>query len=287
MGKGLQKVKIALTGKNGQLAKEFIKLLSIRDINFFSFDRKELDISDFEKVEKVLKEVKPDIVINCAAYNLVDKAEEDKESAYATNTRGAENLAKICSELNCKLVHYSTDYVFDGNKKSLYIEKDIPNPLNYYGRTKLEGELKIKEILENHLIFRVSWLYGEGNNNFIRKFLDWAKDKEELKISENEVSIPTNAGKVAEVSLLAIEENLKGLYHLTNSGYASRYELALKIKEYLNLKNKIIPVNSSVFNLKAKRPEFSAMDNNLIKKVLGIDISYWDEDLKEYLKEIQ
>ncbi len=287
MGKGLQKVKIALTGKNGQLAKEFIKLLSIRDINFFSFDRKELDISDFEKVEKVLKEVKPDIVINCAAYNLVDKAEEDKESAYATNTRGAENLAKICSELNCKLVHYSTDYVFDGNKKSLYIEKDIPNPLNYYGRTKLEGELKIKEILENHLIFRVSWLYGEGNNNFIRKFLDWAKDKEELKISENEVSIPTNAGKVAEVSLLAIEEDLKGLYHLTNSGYASRYELALKIKEYLNLKNKIIPVNSSVFNLKAKRPEFSAMDNNLIKKVLGIDISYWDEDLKEYLKEIQ
>ncbi len=287
MGKGLQKVKIALTGKNGQLAKEFIKLLSIRDINFFSFDRKELDISDFEKVEKVLKEVKPDIVINCAAYNLVDKAEEDKESAYATNTRGAENLAKICSELNCKLVHYSTDYVFDGNKKSLYIEKDIPNPLNYYGRTKLEGELKIKEILENHLIFRVSWLYGEGNNNFIRKFLDWAKDKEELKISENEVSIPTNAGKVAEVSLLAIEENLKGLYHLTNSGYASRYELALKIKEYLNLKNKIIPINSSIFNLKAKRPEFSAMDNNLIKKVLGIDISYWDEDLKEYLKEIQ
>ncbi len=287
MGKGLQKVKIALTGKNGQLAKEFIKLLSIRDINFFSFDRKELDISDFEKVEKVLKEVKPDIVINCAAYNLVDKAEEDKESAYATNTRGAENLAKICSELNCKLVHYSTDYVFDGNKKSLYIEKDIPNPLNYYGRTKLEGELKIKEILENHLIFRVSWLYGEGNNNFIRKFLDWAKDKEELKISENEVSIPTNAGKVAEVSLLAIEENLKGLYHLTNSGYASRYELALKIKEYLNLKNKIIPVNSSIFNLIAKRPEFSAMDNNLIKKVLGIDISYWDEDLKEYLKEIQ
>lgn len=287
MGKGLQKVKIALTGKNGQLAKEFIKLLSIRDINFFSFDRKELDISDFEKVEKVLKEVKPDIVINCAAYNLVDKAEEDKESAYATNTRGAENLAKICSELNCKLVHYSTDYVFDGNKKSLYIEKDIPNPLNYYGRTKLEGELKIKEILKNHLIFRVSWLYGEGNNNFIRKFLDWAKDKEELKISENEVSIPTNAGKVAEVSLLAIEEDLKGLYHLTNSGYASRYELALKIKEYLNLKNKIIPVNSSVFNLKAKRPEFSAMDNNLIKKVLGIDISYWDEDLKEYLKEIQ
>ncbi len=287
MGKGLQKVKIALTGKNGQLAKEFIKLLSIRDINFFSFDRKELDISDFEKVEKVLKEVKPDIVINCAAYNLVDKAEEDKESAYATNTRGAENLAKICSELNCKLVHYSTDYVFDGNKKSLYIEKDIPNPLNYYGRTKLEGELKIKEILKNHLIFRVSWLYGEGNNNFIRKFLDWAKDKEELKISENEVSIPTNAGKVAEVSLLAIEEDLKGLYHLTNSGYASRYELALKIKEYLNLKNKIIPVNSSIFNLKAKRPEFSAMDNNLIKKVLGIDISYWDEDLKEYLKEIQ
>ncbi|BBB33411.1 dTDP-4-dehydrorhamnose reductase [Thermotomaculum hydrothermale] len=287
MGKGLQKAKIIITGKNGQLAKEFIKLLSLKNINFFAFDKKQLDISDFNKVNTVLKEINPDFVINCAAYNFVDKAEEERKKAYSVNTIGVENLAKVCRGIKCKIVHYSTDYVFDGNKKALYIEKDIPNPLNYYGKTKLEGEKKIKEICENFLIFRVSWVYGEGGNNFVAKFLNWAKKNKNLKVSENEVSIPTYAKTIAKKSLKAIEEGLTGLFHLTNSGYASRYQWALKIKEYLNLSNNIEPVNSSIFNLKAKRPEFSAMDNSFISKSLGIDIPQWDKDLKKYLEEIE
>ena len=287
MGEGLQKVKIAITGKNGQLAKEFIKLLSEKGLNFIAFDKSELDISDFETVRKRLKETKPDILINCAAYNLVDKAEEDRKNCYLTNTKGAENLAKLCSEIKCKIVHYSTDYVFDGKKNSLYIEKDTPNPLNYYGKTKLEGENKIKEHCENYLIFRVSWLYGKGNNNFVMKFLNWAKHNDTLQIAENEVSIPTSAKRVAAITVKALANGLKGLYHLTNSGYVSRYGLALKVKEILKLRNNIVPVNSEIFNLKAKRPDFSAMDNSLIAKTLDISIPLWHEDLKEFLKEIE
>ncbi len=287
MGEGLQKVKILITGKNGQLAKEFIKLFSEKGLNFIAFDKSELDISDFETVRKRLKETKPDILINCAAYNLVDKAEEDRKNCYLTNTKGAENLAKLCSEINCKIVHYSTDYVFDGKKNSLYIEKDTPNPLNYYGKTKLEGENKIKEHCENYLIFRVSWLYGKGNNNFVMKFFNWAKHNDTLQIAENEVSIPTSAKRVAAITVKALANGLKGLYHLTNSGYVSRYGLALKVKEILKLKNNIVPVSSEIFNLKAKRPDFSAMDNSLIAKALDISIPLWHEDLKEFLKEIE
>ncbi len=287
MAESLQKAKIVITGKNGQLANEFIKLFSEKEIEFFAYDKKELDITDYKQVSFVLHKIKPDFVINCAAYNLVDKAEEDREKAYAVNTKGMENLARVCSKIKCKIVHYSTDYVFDGNKNIPYIETDPTNPLNYYGETKLEGEIKIKQIYKNHIIFRVSWLYGEGKNNFVVKFLSWAKNNRVLNVSENEVSIPTSARRVAEISFKAMEEGLTGLFHLTNSGYISRYGLALKIKEILNLDNSIKPVNSSVFNLKAKRPEFSAMDNKEISRKLNISIPHWEEDLKDYLKEIK
>ncbi len=285
MAKGLQKAKIIITGRNGQLAKEFIKLFSQKEIEFFAYDKKELDITDYKQASFVLRTIKPDFVINCAAYNLVDKAEEEREKAFSVNSKGVENLAKVCSEINCKIVHYSTDYVFGGNKNTPYIETDPTNPLNYYGETKLEGEIKIKQIYKNHIIFRVSWLYGEGKNNFVVKFLSWAKNNKVLNVSENEVSIPTSARRVADISLKAMEEGLAGLFHLTNSGYASRYEFALKIKEILNLDNSIKPVNSSVFNLKARRPEFSAMDNKEISRKLNISIPHWEEDLKEFLKE--
>ena len=287
MAEGLQKAKIVITGKNGQLAKEFIKLFLEKGLNFFAFDKNELDITNFDTVRKRLKEIKPDFLINCAAYNYVDRAEDDRENCYLTNTKGAENLAKICSEIKCKIVHYSTDYVFDGKKNTLYIEKDTPNPLNYYGKTKLEGEEKIKEHCKNHLIFRVSWLYGKGKNNFVIKFLNWANTRDTLQIAENEVSIPTYSKRVAGITLKALKNGLRGLYHLTNSGFTSRYGLALKIKEIFKLKNNIVPVKSEIFNLKAKRPDFSAMDNSLIKTILNIKIPQWDEDLKEFLKEIE
>ncbi len=287
MAKGLQKAKIVITGKNGQLAKEFTRILSKMGIEHFAFKKEELDITNVDRVWSVMKEIKPDFVINCAAYNMVDKAEEERDMAFLVNAKAVKTLAEVCSESGAKLVHYSTDYVFGGEKSKPYIEEDNPSPINYYGKTKLLGEMYLKENLNNFLLFRVSWLYGKGRNNFIYKFLNWAKENRELKVSENEVSVPTWAKRVAEVSLKAMEQGLKGLYHLTNSGYASRYEFALKIKEILNLQNSIKPVNSSIFNLKARRPEFSAMDNSKISTELNFSIPHWDYDIKEYLRELK
>jgi len=180
-------------------------------------------------VKELFYREKPDIVINCAAYNLVDKAEEDYITAYKTNALGVRNLAYLSNKLNAFFVHYSTDYVFDGTKENgLYTEEDTPNPLNEYGKSKLTGERWIVEETENYLLFRVSWVYGRGKQNFIYKLIQWAKNNDYLKIAYDEISVPTSTRTIVEVTLKALDNGLTGLYHLTNSGYASRYEWAKK-----------------------------------------------------------
>jgi dTDP-4-dehydrorhamnose reductase len=274
--------KVLITGASGQLGKEFVKVLSSKGIDFVALERKDLDIANFEKVYKTLKEINPSIVINCSAYNQVDLAETEILKAFSTNAIGPYNLAITCREINAKLIHYSTDYVFDGIKKGLYTEEDSPNPLNQYARSKLLGEDLVKQVLEDYLILRVSWVYGEGTQNFLYKLEEWAKKQEVLKVVVDEFSVPTSTKTIVEVTLKAIDAGLTGLYHLTNSGYASRYEWA---KEYFKLKgiNKLIyPALQADFNLPAKRPKWSVMSNEKISKALGITIRDWREDLKGF-----
>jgi len=272
-------MKFLITGARGQLAREFIAYFQEKGYGFAAFPKDELDVSDFEKVYQTIKEIKPDIIINCSAYNQVDLAEKEKHLAYKVNTIGVYNLAISAREIKAKLVHYSTDYVFDGTKIGFYTEEDQPNPLNEYGKSKLFGEFFIQEILENYLIFRVSWVYGKGTQNFLYKLEEWAKKQEVLKIAVDEFSVPTSTRTIVEVTLKALDEGLTGLYHLTNSGYASRYEWA---KEYFKLKgiNKLIyPALQADFNLPAKRPKWSVMSNEKISKALGITIRDWREEL--------
>ena len=272
-------MKFLITGARGQLAREFIAYFQEKGYGFAAFPKDELDVSDFEKVYQTIKEIKPDIIINCSAYNQVDLAEKEKHLAYKVNTIGVYNLAISAREIKAKLVHYSTDYVFDGTKIGFYTEEDQPNPLNEYGKSKLLGEFFIQEILENYLIFRVSWVYGKGTQNFLYKLEEWAKKQEVLKIAVDEFSVPTSTRTIVEVTLKALDEGLTGLYHLTNSGYASRYEWA---KEYFKLKgiNKLIyPALQADFNLPAKRPKWSVMSNEKISKALGITIRDWREEL--------
>jgi dTDP-4-dehydrorhamnose reductase len=274
--------KVLITGASGQLGKEFVKVLSSKGIDFVALERKDLDVTNFEKVYKTLKEINPSVVINCSAYNQVDLAETEILKAFSTNAIGPYNLAITCREINAKLIHYSTDYVFDGIKKGLYTEEDSPNPLNQYARSKLLGEELVKQVLEDYLIFRVSWVYGEGTQNFLYKLEEWAKKQEVLKVVVDEFSVPTYTKTIVEVTLKAIDAGLTGLYHLTNSGYASRYEWA---KEYFKLKgiNKLIyPALQADFNLPAKRPKWSVMSNEKISKALGITIRDWKEDLKSF-----
>ncbi len=276
--------KYLIIGKNGQLGKEFVKTLDNKKIDFEALGHKECDISDLNRVLEVIEDIKPDIVINCAAYNQVDKAEEDFVTAIKVNSLGVRNLSFACKKLDVFLVHYSTDYVFDGKKEDgLYTEEDTPNPLNEYGKSKLLGEFFLKEETDRYLIFRVSWVYGEGKQNFIYKLMQWAENNDYLKIAYDEISVPTSTRTIVEVTLKALDQGLIGLYHLTNSGYASRYEWAKKVFEIKGIKKFIKPVSSDIFELPAKRPKFSAMDNNLLEKTLGIKIENWDRELYSIL----
>ncbi|MBK3333185.1 dTDP-4-dehydrorhamnose reductase [Persephonella atlantica] len=277
--------KYLIFGKNGQLGKEFVKTFEKEKKEFYALEHKECDISDLSSVLEVFKGIKPDVVINCAAYNQVDKAEEDYRTAIKVNSLGVRNLAFASKRFNAFLIHYSTDYVFDGEKEDgLCTEEDNPNPLNEYGKSKLLGEIFLKEETEKYLIFRTSWVYGEGKQNFIYKLMQWAKDNDYLKVAYDEISVPTSTRTIVEVSLKAVEQGLTGLYHLTNSGYASRYEWAKKVFEIKGIKKFIKPVSSDIFNLPAKRPKFSAMGNDRIKNILKIDIIEWEEEIKRYLR---
>ncbi len=276
-------MKILIFGKNGQLGTEFTKYLEKHKINHLSLSRNECDITDTTQVKNVIKNYNPDFVINCTAYNFVDKAEEDYLQAFMVNTFAVKNLSSICKDFNIFLIHYSTDYVFDGQKQNFYTEEDSPNPLNTYAKSKLSGEILIKETMEKYLILRVSWVYGYGKQNFLYKLQQWATNNDVLKIAVDEFSVPTSTRTIVDITMKAIDAGLTGLYHLVNSGYGSRYEWA---KEYFRIKgiNKLIyPAYQSDFNLPAKRPKWSVMSNEKISKELKIEIKDWREEIKEIL----
>ncbi|MFH2129746.1 MAG: sugar nucleotide-binding protein, partial [bacterium] len=201
--------KILILGSAGQLAKAFISTLEERGLDFVAPVESESSITDFDQISRLLDKTKPGIVINCAAYNAVDAAEEDPETALLVNSRAVENLAQQCEKRSLFLVHYGSDYVFDGNKGDLYTEEDDPNPLNVYGRSKLEGEVAVREIMSRYLVFRLSWVIGPGTQNFLHKLSGWAEQNRILKISADEVSVPTFTDDVVKVTLLALEKGLQ------------------------------------------------------------------------------
>ena len=280
-------MKYLIIGNKGQLGREYEKQLSIIGAEFLGVDIDTLDISNMADTIEFIQNVKPEIILNCSAYNAVDIAEKDMDTAYAVNALGPDNLSMAAKDINALLVHYSTDYVFTGDKSSPYIEKDNALPISNYGMSKLAGENLVINSGAKFLILRLSWVYGDGTQNFIHKLLQWAKDGAELKIANNEVSVPTYTGTIATTTLLAIEKGLNGLYHLTSSGYCTRYEWAIFVLKELGMNNKIIPVSKEIFNLPALRPDFSAMDNSLLSKDLGIELPDWKEDLKRYLSGIK
>lgn len=272
---------IIIFGAYGQLGKAFQSALNQKNISFKAFGR-EIDITNIVILEQIFNEYKPEVIINCAAFNLVDEAEVNFHQAFKINAQGVSNLALCAKKFGAFLIHYSTDYVYDGQKQMFYNEQDSPNPLSIYGKSKLSGEYAIKEILENYLIFRTSWVYGNGKQNFIAKLIDWSKQSEYLKIAYDEFSVPTAAKTIAKISLLTLEKGLNGVYCLVNSGFCSRFEWANLINKKLKLNKFIYPVSKESFNLKAKRPFFSAMDNQLISSLLNIEIPYWQTALEEF-----
>jgi len=275
--------KYFITGANGQLAIEFTSSMAQRGLSYRAFSKDQLDITDFEKAEKVISEEKPDILLNCAAYNLVDKAEDEPEKAFKINSEAVSNLAALCKRHNIFLVHFSSDYVFDGQKKDFYTEEDEPNPINVYGQSKLQGEEAIRRELKDFLIFRLSWLFGDGQQNFLYKLLQWAEEQKSLQVVSDEISVPTFTQDVVKVALKALEEDLRGIYHLTNKGQCSRYECAKYYFRKKGIDREIHSVSSGHFSSKARRPLFSVMSNAKICKELDIEIPAWQDSIDQCL----
>ena len=278
-------MKIVVTGCDGQLGKEIIKELNKENKTLkneiFALNREKLDICDIDKVNSYILSINPDIIINCAAFTKVDLCEDEVELAYKVNSIGPKNLAICCEKVNAKLVHISTDYVFDGNK-NIYREDDITNPQSVYGKSKLLGEQYVQSFCSKYFIIRTAWLYGDGNN-FVKTMLNLSESNNEINVVNDQIGTPTSTKDLAEVILKLIHTENYGLYHGTNKGSCSWYEFAKKIFEIKNIDIKVNPISSNEYSSKVKRPQYSVLDNFLLRTINLDDFREWEEALSEYL----
>lgn len=274
------KDKILITGGTGQLGRELKNLLP----DAISTGSSDLDIIDLDAVNSFIKNNDIKTIINCAAYTAVDKAEETFDTAYKTNVIGPYNLAKM----GLKLIHISTDYVFDGNSNKPYKEEDNTNPISVYGKTKRKGEEEILKNSNNAIILRTAWLYSSYGNNFLKTMIRLGQEKEEINVVSDQIGSPTYAGDLADaiVKILPqINETNKGIYHYTNEGVCSWYDFAITIMELSNLNCKVNPIPSFKYPTKATRPFYSVLDKTKIKETFNIEINHWSEGLKRCLRQ--
>lgn len=278
---------ILVTGASGQLGACFKKISkNYSEFNFIFKSSSEADITDKPKLEKLFSEIKFDWVINCAAYTNVEKAESEEEKTFKINATGAKNLAEVCNENRATLVHFSTDYVFDGKAEKPYKETDKTNPINVYGASKLKGEQSIAEILKEHFIFRTSWLYSEFGHNFYKTILRKIEEKAELNITTSQTGTPTNANDLAEFVLEIIASEYKdfGLYHFSNLGEATWYDFAKAILEFTGNSEDIVLNKSNSFKTIAARPEYSVLDKGKVEQQFSKQVLHWKVSLEKLIK---
>ena len=282
-------MKILITGANGMLASSVKKRLANGN-ELICTDVSDLDITDLEAVKNKVAEIKPEYIINCAAYTAVDKAEDNYDIADKINGDGPKNLAIAAKEEDATLIHISTDYVFNGDLdvSKTYSEEDAVGPVTVYGKTKLHGEQGVQENADKYYIFRTAWLYGEGNN-FVRTMLKLGKTKDELNVVADQHGSPTYAEDLANIIAEAIEKKIPyGIYHTTNQEFTTWYDFTKKIFELANISCKVNPVTTEKYielmNIKqAKRPKNSQLSKEKILSQ-GISIPNWEDGLKRYLK---
>ena len=278
---------ILVTGSNGQLGNE-IKILSKKfaSYNFLFAPRQEISIENSESLQSFFGKNKIDYCINCAAYTAVDKAETEKEKAFAINADAVGNLATICSEYQTKLIHISTDYVYDGNVHVPLKEENAVGPVNVYGASKLKGEELALNTNPSALIIRTSWVYSSFGNNFVKTMLRLFREKEEINVINDQIGSPTYAADLAAVIMNFIEktqqgETFSGIVNYSNAGITNWYEFAKEIKSLVNSNCKINPIPTSSYPTPAKRPLYSVLDTSKIKNCLQLEIPSWQESLKK------
>lgn len=279
--------RILITGANGQLGSELKEAAPLYpNAHFVYTDREELDITDADAVVAFLKDGNFNYLFNCAAYTAVDKAESDKETAYAINAQAAGILAKACHQLNIKFVHVSTDFIFDGTLASPLREDDNPNPLSVYGASKLEGELKVLAANTDAIILRTSWVYSSFGNNFVKTVIKLCNEREALNIIFDQIGTPTYAKDLALVILTIAfgKEWHPGVYHYSNEGVASWYDFAIAIRDNAGLKTKISPIETSQYPTPAVRPKYSVLNKRKFKDTFNIEIPYWKDSLNNCMQ---
>lgn len=284
-------IHILVTGANGQLGSEIASLKSqFLNYKLFLTDKEELDITNFDNLKSFVQNNEIKVIINCAAYTNVDKAEEDEESALAINMIAVKNIAQISKTLHLKVIHISTDYVFDGDSKIPYVESDVTNPQNVYGKTKLNGEEALVAINpKNTIIIRTSWLYSSFGNNFVKTILKLSKEKETISVISDQIGSPTNARDLANVILKTIpliqNQNVE-IYHYSNEGSCSWFQFSEEIVKISKSKCKIIPILSKDYKTKTKRPKYSLLNKTKIQQAFKVVIPNWEKSLVTCVNQI-
>ncbi|HJB28828.1 MAG TPA: dTDP-4-dehydrorhamnose reductase [Candidatus Blautia faecavium] len=279
-------MRVLVTGVKGQLGHDVMNELEKRGYEGIGVDVEEMDITDRETVERVMREVHPDKVVHCAAWTAVDDAEDKVELCRKINAYGTENIARMCKELSAPMIYLSTDYVFDGEGTRPWEPDDERHPLNVYGQTKYEGELAVEKYLDAYFIVRIAWVFGVNGKNFIKTMLRLSETHDTITVVDDQVGSPTYTYDLARLLVDMLETEKYGRYHATNEGLCSWYEFAKEIFRQAGREVKVIPVSSEEYPAKAKRPHNSRMNKDKLREMGFAPLPAWEDALSRYLKEI-
>ncbi|MEN6624414.1 MAG: dTDP-4-dehydrorhamnose reductase [Smithella sp.] len=280
-------MKILLFGYKGMLGSDLLLQLGKKH-EIVGMDKDEIDITSFSACEQAIKENSPEIVINSAAYTDVDGCESAQSESFAVNAEAVLNIASACSKKNIRIVHFSTDYVFDGNASEPYKEDDPCNPLNVYGTSKLAGENYLRSLSHNYIIIRTEWLYGKNGKNFVRTILNKAESSKKLEVVDDQIGSPTYTRDLVLAVDMLIERNITGLFHVTNRGNCSWFQFAKQILKEAGINDvDVLPIKSSQLKRAADRPSYSVLSMQKFISTTGKAMQPWQLALQDYLKEIR
>lgn len=280
-------MKILVTGVKGQLGYDVVNELEKRGIQAVGVDIEEMDVTDAESVDKVIREAAPDAVIHCAAYTAVDAAEEHEELCRKVNTGGPRNIARVCKELDIKMVHISTDYVFGGEGTAFWKPEDACDPQSVYGMTKYEGELAVQELLEKYFIVRLTWTFGINGKNFVKTMLNLSKNHDTIRVVNDQIGSPSYTYDLAKLLVDMVLTDKYGVYHATNEGICSWYEFACAIFREAGIEMNVVPVTTQEYGAKAKRPANSRMDKEKLTRNGFERLPSWQDALTRYIKALR
>jgi len=281
------KLKFMVTGITGQLGYDIMIKLKEMNLDFVTPGKEEFDLTDKDQVKQYILKEQPDVIIHCAAYTAVDKAEDEKDLCYSVNVEGTRAVAEVAKKINAKVVYISTDYVFDGLGKEPHSEEKETNPINYYGYTKEQGEKIVRELIPKHFIVRTSWVYGLNGNNFVKTMLKLAESRNEINVVSDQIGAPTYTKDLAEFIINLIQTDAYGTYHGVNEGCCSWYEFAEAIFEKSEINMKVNMISTADYKTKAKRPLNSRMSKENIDKAGLRRLPHWNNGLNRFLIQIQ